>query len=111
MPVSQDLLDILVCPETKQPVALAGDVLLARINKQIDAGELRSAHDDLVVDVAVAKFLRDRMRDFFALRPEGARNCDHGRCHFDFPSMVEKRARQPSPVSRWVLRSDSLGGV
>ena len=48
MPVSQDLLDILVCPETKQPVTPAGDVLLARINKQIKAGELRNRGGDTV---------------------------------------------------------------
>jgi len=42
MPVSQDLLDILVCPETKQPVSPASDELLGRLNEQIDAGTLRN---------------------------------------------------------------------
>ena len=42
MPVSQDLLDILVCPETKQPVSLASTELLARLNAQVDDGSLRN---------------------------------------------------------------------
>jgi uncharacterized protein YbaR (Trm112 family) len=37
MPVSSELLEILVCPETKQPVALAGDDVLARVNEKIAA--------------------------------------------------------------------------
>ncbi len=42
MPVSPELLEILVCPETKQPIALAGDDVLARINAEIDSGRLRN---------------------------------------------------------------------
>jgi uncharacterized protein YbaR (Trm112 family) len=42
MPVSADLLEILVCPETKQPVRPAGADVLARINAEIHAGRLRN---------------------------------------------------------------------
>ena len=42
MPVSPELLEILVCPETRQPVALAGADLLARLNEKIAAGSLRN---------------------------------------------------------------------
>jgi uncharacterized protein YbaR (Trm112 family) len=42
MPISPELLEILVCPETKQPIAPAGDEVLARINADIDAGRLRN---------------------------------------------------------------------
>ena len=42
MPVSPELLEILVCPETKQPIAIAGDDVLARINAEIDSGRLRN---------------------------------------------------------------------
>jgi uncharacterized protein YbaR (Trm112 family) len=48
MPVSQDLLDILVCPETKQPVALASPDLLAKLNGKIDSGSLRNRGGDTV---------------------------------------------------------------
>ncbi len=42
MPISPELLEILVCPETKQPIAVAGEDVLARINSEIDAGRLRN---------------------------------------------------------------------
>ena len=41
MPVSSELLDILVCPETKQPVRLATEAVLAAVNAKIQAGSLR----------------------------------------------------------------------
>jgi len=42
MPVSSELLEILVCPETKQPVKLASDEVLAALNQTIAAGDLRN---------------------------------------------------------------------
>jgi uncharacterized protein YbaR (Trm112 family) len=42
MPVSSELLEILVCPETRQPVALAGEDLLAALNEKVSAGTLRN---------------------------------------------------------------------
>ena len=38
MPVSQELLDILVCPETKQPVSPASHEVLAKLADDIRAG-------------------------------------------------------------------------
>jgi uncharacterized protein YbaR (Trm112 family) len=46
MPISQELLEILVCPETKQPVAVADDALIARINAEIESGRLRNRGGD-----------------------------------------------------------------
>ncbi len=48
MPVSSELLEILVCPETKQPIALAGDDVLARVNEKIAAGNQRNRGGDKV---------------------------------------------------------------
>jgi len=42
MPVSADLLEILVCPETKQPVSLASPDVLARLRREVEAGRLRN---------------------------------------------------------------------
>ncbi len=42
MSVSPELLEILVCPETKQPVALATPELLEQLNERIRAGGLRN---------------------------------------------------------------------
>ena len=46
--VDQELLDILVCPETKQPVRQAGSELLDLLNRAIDAGEVETRGGDLV---------------------------------------------------------------
>jgi uncharacterized protein YbaR (Trm112 family) len=48
MPVSDELLEILVCPETKQPVSLAPAELLARLNERIRAGDLRNRGGEAV---------------------------------------------------------------
>jgi len=40
--VSQELLDILVCPETRRPVALADGQTIASLNEKIRAGTLRN---------------------------------------------------------------------
>jgi len=42
MPVSQELLDILVCPETKQPVSPASHEVLAKLADDIRAGRVRN---------------------------------------------------------------------
>ena len=42
MPVNSELLEILVCPETRQPVRPADAELLARLNAKIREGELRN---------------------------------------------------------------------
>lgn len=38
MPVDPDLIAILICPETRQPVALATPAQLAKLNEAIRAG-------------------------------------------------------------------------
>ena len=48
MPVSQELVEILVCPETKQRVSLAADAIIAELNERIDAGDLRNRGGDPV---------------------------------------------------------------
>jgi uncharacterized protein YbaR (Trm112 family) len=42
MSVSPDLLEILVCPETRQPVALASREVLDAVNARIRGGSLRN---------------------------------------------------------------------
>jgi uncharacterized protein YbaR (Trm112 family) len=42
MSVSKELLEILVCPETKQPVRLAGPDVLERLRREVEAGRLRN---------------------------------------------------------------------
>ena len=48
MPVDPELLEILVCPETRQPVKLAGDDVLTGLNERIRASQLRNRGGDIV---------------------------------------------------------------
>ncbi len=46
--VDQELLDLLVCPETKLPVHLAGSDVLDRLNRAIRAGSVSTRGGDRV---------------------------------------------------------------
>jgi uncharacterized protein YbaR (Trm112 family) len=59
MPVSSELLEILVCPETKQPVKLASDEVLAALNEKISAGNLRNRGGDKVENPIGEGLLRE----------------------------------------------------
>jgi uncharacterized protein YbaR (Trm112 family) len=59
MPVSSDLLEILVCPETKQPVALASEDVLALVNEKIAAGTLRNRGGDAVEKTITEGLVRE----------------------------------------------------
>ena len=59
MPVSQELLEILVCPETKQPVSPASDELIARLNEQIGEGTLRNRGGSAVETALAEGLLRE----------------------------------------------------
>ncbi len=58
MAISQDLLDILVCPETRQPLTLADAELLERLNRRIRQHELRNRGGDPVARELRAGLLR-----------------------------------------------------
>jgi len=59
MPVSPELLEILVCPESKQPVAPADEGLIARLNQEISAGRLRNRGGEPVKSPLVEGLLRE----------------------------------------------------
>jgi uncharacterized protein YbaR (Trm112 family) len=48
MPIDNELLEILVCPESRQPVTLAPAEILDRLNSEIDAERLRDRGGDVV---------------------------------------------------------------
>jgi len=58
MSIRQELIDLLVCPETRQPLSLASDELLAQLNARIRAGELRNRGGDPVANELAAGLLR-----------------------------------------------------
>ncbi len=59
MPVSEELLEILVRPETRQPVAVAGTDLIARLNGEIESGQLRNRGGDPVSNAIQEGLLRE----------------------------------------------------
>jgi uncharacterized protein YbaR (Trm112 family) len=48
MPVSEELLEILVCPETRQPVTVAEAEVIARLNGEVESGSLRNRGGEAV---------------------------------------------------------------
>ena len=40
--IDKELLEILACPETKEPVRLAEEALLAELNGRIERGEVKN---------------------------------------------------------------------
>ncbi|MEM9175006.1 MAG: Trm112 family protein [Myxococcota bacterium] len=59
MPIDDQLLDILCCPETRQPVARAEDSVLAPLNAEIEAGRLRNRGGDKVETQIEEALLRE----------------------------------------------------
>jgi uncharacterized protein YbaR (Trm112 family) len=56
--LDKELLEILACPETKEPVALADEALVARLNDRIAKGELTNRGGEKVVDRIEAALVR-----------------------------------------------------
>ncbi len=48
MPIDNELLEILICPESRQPVSLASAEILERLNAEIEASRLRNRGGDVV---------------------------------------------------------------
>jgi uncharacterized protein YbaR (Trm112 family) len=59
MPIDDELLDILCCPETQQPVARAETAVLAPVNAEIEAGRLRNRGGDKVEEPIEEALLRE----------------------------------------------------
>lgn len=59
MPIDDQLLDILCCPETRQPVARAEASVLQPLNAEIEAGRLRNRGGDKVEEPIEEGLLRE----------------------------------------------------
>jgi uncharacterized protein YbaR (Trm112 family) len=57
--VDQSLLDILVCPETKQPVRAAESELLDQLNASIRAGSVRTRGGESVSEEITEALVRE----------------------------------------------------
>ncbi len=56
---SPELVGILVCPETKQPVAMASGDILAQVNERISAGSVRNRGGEKVEKAITEALVRE----------------------------------------------------
>jgi uncharacterized protein YbaR (Trm112 family) len=59
MPIDNELVDILVCPETRQSVHLAPAETLERINAEIEARRLRNRGGDVLEALVTEGLVRE----------------------------------------------------
>ena len=68
--IDQSLLEILVCPENKTPVHLAGDDLVAKMNAAIDGGTLQNRIGEKVDTKIDAGLVREDGAFLYAIRDD-----------------------------------------
>ncbi|MCB0317997.1 MAG: hypothetical protein KDD56_04515 [Bdellovibrionales bacterium] len=66
--INKELLGILVCPETHQPVTLAEEPIVSKINQEIDSGTLKNRAGELIVEKIDAGLIRQDKTILFPIR-------------------------------------------
>ena len=64
----QELLDILCCPETHQPLQLAEPGMIAQLNEKIKAGQVKNRGGKPVVEAIEAGLVRQDGKFLYAVR-------------------------------------------
>ena len=67
-PLDPELLAILACPETHQPLALADAALLAALNARIEAGGVKNVGGEPVADALEAGLVREDRAIVYPIR-------------------------------------------
>lgn len=70
MAISQELLDILACPETKQPLRLADETLLQTLNERIRQGRLANRVGASVTEAIGGGLVREDGRYLYPIRDD-----------------------------------------
>lgn len=68
--IDAELLDILCCPETKQPVALLSEEVVARVNDAIVAGKVETRGGDKVTEKIDGGLLREDRAVLYPIRDQ-----------------------------------------
>jgi uncharacterized protein YbaR (Trm112 family) len=68
--IDKDLLEILACPATLQPLALADAALVARVNAAIAAGRVKNVGGKPVAEALPAALVRKDGQIVYAIRDE-----------------------------------------
>lgn len=70
MAISQELLAILACPETKQALTLADAALLTRLNERIQQGQLANRRGSTVTEPIGGGLVRTDGRYLYPIRDD-----------------------------------------
>ncbi|MBI2301311.1 MAG: hypothetical protein HYU66_20575 [Armatimonadetes bacterium] len=70
MSIVQEYLEILRCPETRQPVELADEALVARLNALIAAGSLTARGGEAVAEPIDGGLVREDGQVLYPIRDE-----------------------------------------
>lgn len=68
--INEELLQILACPETKEPVRLAEQDLVDRVNAAIAAGGLKNHGGDIVSEAIDGGLVREDGARLYPIRDE-----------------------------------------
>jgi uncharacterized protein len=68
MAIQQQLLDILACPETKEPVTLADTDLIVKLNAAIHAGTLRNREGVTITEAIDGGLIRADRKYVYPIR-------------------------------------------
>ena len=68
--INPELIAILVCPETKQPLSVATAEILNRVNKAVEEGSLRNQGDDGVKDRIEEGLVREDGKVMYPVRDD-----------------------------------------
>lgn len=70
MALDQKLLEILACPETKEPVSEAADELIAKLNAAIDAGTILNRAGEKVAEKIDGGLVRQDGKYLYPIRDD-----------------------------------------
>ena len=70
MTLDQHVLDILVCPETKEPLSLADDAFIAKLNAAIEAGVLKNRIGEVLTEKIDGGLVRRDQQYLYSIRDD-----------------------------------------
>lgn len=70
MAVSKELLEILACPETKQPLRLVDPALLETLNERIRQGQVTNRGGETVTELMDAGLVREDGQYLYPIRDD-----------------------------------------
>ncbi len=70
MAINQLLLDILACPETKEPISLADETLVAKLNAAIASGALKNRIGEVITEKIDGGLVRQDQQYLYPIRDD-----------------------------------------